>query len=238
MRVLGIVPARGGSKGIPRKNVRYLCGRPLLAYTAEAALKARRLTRVVLSTEDEEIARVGREYGLEVPFLRPTELAQDDSPTLPVVQHVLRQLLASGDSYDAVCLLQPTHPLRRAEDIDFCIGMLEDSGADAVVSVLPVPAEHNPHWTYFRAPGGNLRLSTGEASPIPRRQSLPPAFHREGSIYVTRAPVILEQNSLFGARLLGHEVDPAQSVNIDGPHDWQRAEHLISNRLSKGEVPN
>ncbi len=118
MKTLGIVPARGGSKGIPRKNIVPLLGKPLLAYTAEAALAAQRLTRVILSTEDEEIARVGRQCGLAVPFLRPTELARDDTPTIPVLQDVVRKLEAAGEVYDAVFILQPTTPLRRAEDID------------------------------------------------------------------------------------------------------------------------
>ncbi|MGH9901714.1 MAG: cytidylyltransferase domain-containing protein, partial [Pyrinomonadaceae bacterium] len=107
MRVLGLIPARGGSKGVPRKNIRALCGKPLLQYTAEAALSARSLARVILSTEDAEIADVGRRCGLEVPFVRPAELAEDTTPMLPVVQHALAQMEKDGESFDAVCLLQP-----------------------------------------------------------------------------------------------------------------------------------
>ena len=226
MRVLGVVPARGGSKGIPRKNVRLLAGRPLLAWTAEAALAARRLARVVLTTDDEEIAEVGRRCGLEVPFLRPAELALDDTPTLPVLQHAVAELERAGDRFDAVCLLQPTSPLRRAGDIDGCIDLLETSGLDAVVSVLPVPPEHNPHWVYFRDGEGLLRLATGEDQPIPRRQELPPAFHRDGAVYVTRRDVLMNGNSLFGRRLGGYLAD-SRSVNLDTPADWERAERLF-----------
>ncbi|MCI0730285.1 MAG: acylneuraminate cytidylyltransferase family protein, partial [Chloroflexi bacterium] len=143
MRVLGLIPARGGSKGVPRKNIRLLCGKPLLQYTAESALAARRLSRVILSTEDEEIAEVGRRCGLDVPFLRPAELAQDDTAALPVVQHALRWLEAQGEWFDAICFLQPTCPLRRAEDIDACITLLEERNADTVVSVLAVPLQYN-----------------------------------------------------------------------------------------------
>lgn len=227
MRVLGLIPARGGSKGVPRKNIKMLAGKPLLAYTAEAALAAKLLNRVILSTDDQEIAETGKRLGLEVPFTRPAELAEDKSPTLPVIQHALKFVEDRGDRFDAVCLLQPTNPLRRARDVDECIKLLEQSEADAVVSVLPVPAEHNPHWVYFRDTDGSLRLSTGEASPIPRRQDLPPAFHREGSIYVTRRGVVMNENSLYGARIIGYEIDPARSVNIDTADDWQRAERLI-----------
>ena len=226
MRVLGIVPARGGSKGIPGKNVRPLGGTPLLAWTAEAALAARRLSRVVLTTDDERIAEVGRACGLEVPFLRPAELAQDDTPTLPVLRHAVAELERAGDRFDAVCLLQPTSPFRRAGDIDGCIELLESAGLDAVVSVLPVPPEHNPHWVYFRDGDGLLRLATGEEQPIPRRQELPPAFHRDGAVYVTRRGVLMEGNSLYGRRLGGFLAD-VRSVNLDTPADWERAEQLV-----------
>jgi CMP-N-acetylneuraminic acid synthetase len=227
MRFLGLIPARGGSKGVPRKNIKLLCGKPLLAYTAEAALASRRLSRVILSTEDEEIAEVGRSYRLETPFLRPNELARDETPMLPVVQHAVRFLEDSGEHFDAICLLQPTNPLRTADDIDGCIQLLEISEADAVVTVLPVPHEFNPHWVYFESAEGWLRLSTGEASPIPRRQELPPAFHREGSVYVTRREVLMEQNSFYGSRLLGYKMNNERSINIDTPEDWQRAERLL-----------
>ena len=227
LSVLGIIPARGGSKGVPRKNIRPLAGKPLLAYTAEAALDARRLAAVVLSTEDSEIAEVGRQSGLEVPFLRPMELARDSSPTLPVVQHMLDWMEKHGRRYDAICLLQPTSPFRGSGMIDGCIELLERTGADSVVTVLAVPPENNPHWVYFADDTGRLRLSTGESAPIPRRQDLPAAWRREGSIYVTRRDVTMEQNSLYGANLIGYAVAGSYSVNIDGPEDWARAERLL-----------
>jgi CMP-N-acetylneuraminic acid synthetase len=226
-RVLGLVPARAGSKGVPGKNLRLLGAKPLLQYTAEAALGCRLLTRVVLSTEDERIAALGRRCGLDVPFLRPAGLAEDDTPMLPVVQHALRTLEAVGDHYDAVCLLQPTSPLRTAEDIDGCIELLLSSGADAVVTTLPVPPEHNPHWVYLPDETGTLRLSTGASTPIPSRQQLPDAVHREGSVYVTRTYVVLEQDSLYGDRLVGYPMAPQRSVNIDDPEDWARAEQML-----------
>jgi CMP-N,N'-diacetyllegionaminic acid synthase len=228
MRVIGVVPARLGSKGIPGKNIRLLAGRPLLEYTAEAARGSKRLSRVILSTEDPEIAAVGRRCGLEVPFLRPGELARDETPTLVVVQHAVRCLETLGDVCDAICLLEPTSPLRRAEDIDACIGLLEESGADAVVSMLRVPREYNPRWVYFQDEAGWLRISTGEAAPIGRRQDLPAAFHREGSVYVVRRDVVLDQNSLYGDRLLGYLVDGSRSVNLDTAEDWRRAEALLA----------
>jgi CMP-N,N'-diacetyllegionaminic acid synthase len=230
MRVLGLIPARGGSKGVPRKNIRMLGGKPLLHYTAATARAARLLARVVLSTDDDEIARIGRECLLEVPFMRPPELAADATPSLLVVKHALESLAKEGDVFDAVCLLQPTHPFRQAGDIDACITLLGESGADSVVTVLPVPPEHNPHWVFFRDPDGTLRLSTGESTLIPRRQDLPPAFHREGSVYVTLRDVVLRGGSLLGDRVIGYPVDPEQSVNIDTQEDWARAEMLLRER--------
>jgi CMP-N,N'-diacetyllegionaminic acid synthase len=227
MRVVGLVPARGGSKGIPRKNARLLAGRPLLAYTAEAASRSRLLSRVILTTEDPELAELGRACGLEVPFLRPADLARDETPMLPVVEHALRWLEAQGDAVDAVCLLQPTHPLRRSEDIDACIELCDRTEADAVVTIMAVPPEFNPHWVYFRSETGELCLATGETAPISRRQDLPPAFCREGSVYVIRRDVVIRQGSLYGPRLLGVPVDRARSVNLDTMEDWSRAEAIL-----------
>lgn len=228
MLVLGIIPARGGSKGVPRKNARLLNGKPLIAYTAAAALAARTLSRVVLSTDDEDIARIGNECGIEVPFMRPGELARDDTPMLPVVQHVLSWFEHKGQSFDAVCLLQPTNPLRRSTDIDACVQLLEQTDADSVVTVLQVPIEHHPFWAYLKTESGFLRLFTGDTNPVPNRQELPAAFHREGSVYVTRRRVVMEDHSLYGTRVMGHLMSGEQCVNIDTPSDWERAEHLLA----------
>src|SRR5579872_4842684 len=142
MRVLGIITARGGSKGIPRKNVALLLGKPLLAYTAEAALASKKLTRTVLSTDDPEIATIGKQLGLDVPFPRPAELAKDDTPTIPVLQDVVRRLEAMGEVYDAILTLQPTNPLRLVSDIDGAIELLERTGADSVISFSDVGERH------------------------------------------------------------------------------------------------
>jgi CMP-N-acetylneuraminic acid synthetase len=228
MRVLGIVTARGGSKGVPRKNLADLGGRSLLSYTAAAARRAKRLSRVIVSTDDSEIAAEAQRCGLEVPFLRPAELARDDTPTLPVLQHAVSLLEAAGQRYDAICILQPTHPFRRTEDIDGCIELLESSDADAAMTIARVPDEFNPHWTYQRDPDGSLRLTTGEQAPIPRRQELPAAYHREGSVYVTRRDVLMLGNSIYGTRVVGLLVDAEQRVNIDTPRDLEQARALLA----------
>lgn len=231
MKVLGLIPARGGSKGVPRKNIRLLSGKPLLAYTAEAALQARSLTRVILSTEDQEIAEIGKQWGLDVPFMRPEYLAEDTTPTLPVVQHALMSLAENGESFDAVCLLQPTNPLRREQDIDACIELLANSGASSAVSMRPVPHEYNPRWVYWKSADGKLSLSAGEGDPITRRQDLPSAFYRDGSIYVSRSETVLN-GSLYGPDIVGYEMPPEFSANIDTEADWQAIEERILRRTA------
>jgi CMP-N-acetylneuraminic acid synthetase len=184
---------------------------------------------VVLSTDDVEIAEVGRAHGLDVPFMRAPELAADDTPTLPVVQDVLRRLSERGDQFDAVCLLQPTSPFRSPGLIDRCVELLDTSGADSVVTVLPVPAEHHPGWVYLGDPGRGLTLSTGGTEPIPRRQLLPPAYHREGSVYVTRTVVVLG-GSLYGNVVRGVEVEA--TANIDDEDDWRQAEIIAARQMA------
>jgi CMP-N,N'-diacetyllegionaminic acid synthase len=229
MRILGLIPARGGSKGVPRKNIRLLGGKPLLAYTTEPALKVKSLSRVILSTDDPEIASIGMQLGLDVPFLRPAELAEDTTPTLPVVKHALKFLKDAGEEFDAVCLLQPTNPLRNSEDIEASIEKFISGGYDSLVSMLEVPHEHNPYWVFFEDEEGLLHLSTGGTEPIPRRQMLPKAYHREGSIYITKTNVILDKNSLFGDKIGGYLMKTACPINIDTMEDWKVAEQYFKN---------
>jgi CMP-N-acetylneuraminic acid synthetase len=210
-----------------------LCGKPLLAYTVETALRSKLLSRLVLSTEDAEIAEVGRSLGAEVPFLRPPELAQDETPMFPVVKHAVETLEAQSVAFDAVCLLQPTNPFRMADDIDSCIQVLFETGSDSVVSVLRVPDTYNPKWVYWKSEDGSLKLSTGEDEPTTRRQELPDAFHREGSIYVTRRDVIDMYSNLYGLKIRGYEVDSHRSVNIDTMEDWNKAAEIIARRTAK-----
>ena len=236
MRVLGLIPARGGSKGVPRKNLCVIAGKPLLEYTAVAALDAHRLSRIVLSTEDEEIAEVGRHYGVEVPFLRPKALAQDTTPMLPVVQHALRMLTAAGDRFDAVCLLQPTNPLRRASDIDQAIGLLERTGADSVISFVEVGDTHPARMKYLTAEGRVIDPPFAEEVEGQRRQDLPQLYLREGSIYLTRTPVIVERDSMQGDHCQALIISPERACNIDTALDLFIAEQLLKRELGIGCV--
>ena len=228
MRILGLIPARGGSKGVPGKNIRLLGGKPLLAYTAEVALKSRRLEKVILSSDDPGIISIGKSLGLEVPFVRPSQLAEDASPTLPVVLHALDYFEAQGIHFDAVCLLQVTTPFRTVEFLDQAIDKFIASGADSLVSVREVPHQFNPHWTFTVNDSGFLTIATGDQKIISRRQELPAAFHRDGSIYLTRAEVIKQQRSLLGATIAYLPSPEDFHVNIDTPQDWEHAEKIAS----------
>lgn len=230
--VLGVIPARSGSKGIPGKNVRLLGKKPLLAYTASAARKSASLSRLLLSTDDPEIAEVGRAEGLEVPFLRPAELALDSTPMIDVVLHCIHWVQGQGEEYDAVCLLQPTSPLRSAQTIDHCISELWAHDADCVVSVRPVPPEYNPHWVYFADPDGQLCLSTGEGEPIPTRQQLPAAYHRDGSVFVARTHGVLARRSLYGERTIGVVSPEEEACDLDTEEQWE----LLQQRLKSVQV--
>lgn len=228
MNILAIIPARGGSKGLPGKNIKLLNGKPLIGYTIEHALEADRLTKVVVSTDDTEIRSMAIVAKAEAPFLRPAYLAQDNTPTLPVVQHALQYYLEQGERFDAVCLLQPTTPFRKKGLIDQAIEKFISTGADALVSVVPVPHEFNPHWVFEPNGLGFLTIATGEKEIIPRRQELPHAYARDGAIYLTKSSVILENNSLYGDQLTYIENDPEYYVNIDTQADWELAEKKTS----------
>jgi CMP-N,N'-diacetyllegionaminic acid synthase len=229
MRILGIIPARGGSKGVPGKNIKLLNGKPLLQYTAEIALKSQYLTTVILSSDDNQIITVAKSLGIQVPFLRPEELAQDTTPTIDVIIHALRWYENQAIFFDAVCLLQVTSPFRTVAFLDKAIEKFIASGCDSLVSVQKVPHEYNPHWTFEVNTEGNLKVATGEEKIISRRQDLPNAYHRDGSIYIMKTEVLLQQHSLYGKSISFIESTPELYVNIDTLADWEKAEQMIKN---------
>ena len=233
MRILGIIPVRGSSKGIPRKNIKLLKGKPLLQYTIEAAKKSKRLTKTIVSTEDQEIADVARSLGAEVPFLRPDELARDETPTLPVIEHALHTLEKTSESFDAVCILQATTPFRDEGLIDAAIEKFIRSDADSLVSVIAVPHEYNPHWVFEPDQKGNLKVATGEQQLISRRQDLPPAYIRDGALYLTKLNVIQQKKSLYGDSLVYIENYSEHHVNLDTLEDWTKAEAILEKKNKK-----
>ena len=232
MKILGIIPARGGSKGVHRKNIKLLAGKPLLAYTAEVALLCNKIDTVVLSSDDDEIIEIAEKMGVKAPFKRPAELSQDDVPTLPVIQHLLDFYRGNNEEFDAICLLQPTSPMRTLTDLNAAIDKFIASNCESLLSVIPVPHEYNPHWTFEPDDKGLLHIATGESEIITRRQSLPQAFIRDGSIYLTRSNTIFN-GSLYGKTIAYYQMKTSQSINIDTPEDWKRAEELLKESLNK-----
>lgn len=228
MKILAIIPARGGSKGVPRKNIKVLGNQPLIAYSIESARQSKLLTEFVVSTEDEEIAKITKQYGAKVPFMRPIELSQDNTPTIDVVKHVINEYEKQNHFFDAVLILQATCPFRLENEIDECIEKFVTQGTDSLISVKEVPAHYNPHWVFEPNNEGNLTIATGEKQIISRRQDLPRAYARDGSIYITKTNVIMEKNSLFGDSITYYENHNSKHVNIDTMEDWYYAEKQLN----------
>ena len=190
MSLVALIPARGGSKGIPRKNIRELCGKPLIAWTIEAAQKSNYIDRLIVSTEDEEIADISRSYGADVPFIRPAELAMDDTPGIEPVLHALDLL----PEFDQILLLQPTSPLRTAEDIDGIVQMCREQQAPAAVSICE--SSKHPNWMFYC--GENGIMSPFMDFPIAtRRQGLPIIYTVNGALYLAKTTWLKENKSFF-----------------------------------------
>ncbi len=232
--VLALIPARGGSKGIPRKNIRDFGGYPLLAWSVAAGLQSELVTRVLVSTDDEEIAAVARQWGAETPFLRPAELARDETTDLPVFVHALEWLAAEeGYRPQVVVQLRPTSPIRPAGLVDAAVRkLLAHPEADSVRGV--VPAGQNPH-KMWRLPHGedgpmqNLLDVPGLAEPYNApRQSLPPVYWQTGHVDAIRPATILEQGSMTGERIYPLLIDPRYTVDIDNLYDWAKYEWLLT----------
>jgi CMP-N,N'-diacetyllegionaminic acid synthase len=228
---LGVIPARGGSKSIPRKNAKVIAGKPLLAWTVESALRSKTLNQVIVSTDDEEIAGIGRKWGARVPFIRPFELAQDDTPTLPVIQHAV-SWLESTEGYipEIVLLLQPTSPLRRTEHIDQAVELLLQTGADSVVSVCL--SEQSPYWMK-RLEGDRVFPFLNKAPEYTRRQELPRVYRLNGALYATRYDVLMRQRRILGEDTRAIVMDAESSIDIDSQLDFKIAEMLLAERIDE-----
>jgi CMP-N-acetylneuraminic acid synthetase len=232
-RVLALIPARGGSKGVPRKNLREVGGKPLLAHTIECALARRgRFHRVIVSTDDPEIARVARAAGAEVPFTRPPELAADTAPMAPVAQHALRWVeQADGLRLDWLCLLQPTAPLRAPEDLDAALDLAAAGGSDAVISVVRVFAVHPILMKRIEA-GRLLPYCVEETEGTRRQDYQPPAYMRNGAVYLVRRDVLLERGSLWGDVIRPYVMPESRSLSVDGELDLRLADLLLRERAA------
>ena len=221
MSLLALIPARGGSKGIPRKNIKPLAGKPLIAWTIDAAKQASCLERLIVSTEDEEIASVACGLGADVPFMRPAELAADETPGIAPVLHAIKQM----PEYEWVLLLQPTSPLRSAEDINGIWQFCQERRAPTAVSVCEV-GKH-PYWMYMQNDFGQLQPFIAGRPDITRRQDLPSAYALNGALYLARTEWLLERRNFIGAETLGYIMPQERSLDLDTTQDWCLAEYLI-----------
>ena len=230
MKILAVIPARGGSKGVPRKNIRLLNGKPLIAYTIEEAKKSKYIDRIIVSTEDKEIAEISTKYGAEV-IERPAELARDDTPTVDVVLHLLDSL--NHYEPDIIILLQPTSPLRTYEDIDSALVLFINNNCDSVVSVCEI--EHTPYWS-FKIEDGYLKPIFGEEYLKKRRQELPKVYIPNGAIFITTPDILKKYRSFYCERTVPYIMPIERSVDIDNEIDFLLAEILIKRRLKNGDL--
>ncbi len=226
-RILAIIPARGGSKRLPQKNILELSGKPLIAWTIEAALASKYIDRVVVSTDSDKIAHISKIYGADVPFLRPNSLATDKSASIDVVLQLLDKLELIDDYYDYIILLQPTSPLRTTMNIDESIMMLMDRKCDAIISVCE--AEHSPLWSNIIPENGNLSNFLDESILNKRSQDLDKYHRLNGAIYICDSIRIKKEKTFFfNSNCIAYRMTQEQSIDIDTQLDFLKAEFFMN----------
>lgn len=223
MKIVAIIPARGGSKGIPRKNIKELCGKPLITYIIETALRVEELDRVIVSTEDKEIAEVAKKCGAEVPFMRPQELARDETPTLPVLQHAVKYL-EEKENYkpDIIVLLYATSPLLKHERVSEAIKLLKARGFDSVLSVV----EDRGHYWIKR--GEDYERLYPKV--LKNRQFTEPLLKENGAIYLCKRDLLMKENTMVGGKIGFLKMQKEESIDIDEPLDFEIAEFFMRRR--------
>lgn len=230
--ILAVVPARGGSKGIPRKNIRNLAGKPLIAWTIEEAKKCPFIDRLILSSEDNEIIAVAKELGCEVPFVRPLELAGDEISGIAVIRHAVQHLVnEEGYQPDYVLTLQPTSPLRRHGHISKVLEKLIDAGADSVITVCQ--AEQSPYWMRVVGPDDRLLPFLDSGQTFHRRQELPKIYHLNGAVYASRFESVMTSDDGLGKDVRPLIMSRKDSIDIDCDLDFRLAEMLIRDRIDQ-----
>lgn len=232
MKILLTIAARGGSKGIKNKNIRPLFGKPLIAYTIAVAKKWGKADRVIVSTDSEKIAEIAKCYGAEVPFMRPRELAEDDTPKLKVLHHALRYFESKGEFYDVLIDLDATAPLRLVSDLDNALKIFLSSDAKTLISVTR--ARKNPYFNMVEIDEmGFAKLSKIPDRPVYSRQKAPKVYELNASIYIFRVPDIYELDSAISEKTVIYEMPPERSVDIDSELDWLFVEFLVERGISK-----
>jgi CMP-N,N'-diacetyllegionaminic acid synthase len=222
-RILGLINARGGSKGVPGKNIKLMNGKPLIGYSIECGKASRYIDRLLISTDDPEIANVAKSFGADVPFLRPLELASDTSKQIDAIIHAVGYVENQGELYDYVCVLQPTCPLRQAEDVDGTLELLISTQADSAITVTDVGGRH-PRTLYKKDNNCNLvpYLDSDAAGVL--RQNFEDLFWRTGAVYAMKRDVLINRLSLYGDSICGYVMPEERCFNIDSPFDWNLCE--------------
>lgn len=230
--VLAIIPARGGSKGIPRKNIKDLCGKPLIAWTIEEALKSKYIDRLIVSTEDKEIAEISREYAAEVPFMRPKKLSEDDTPGIEALLHCINWLKNNQNYYpDYVCTLQCTSPFRKAKHIDEALGQLFKQNADSIIGVCE--SEVNPYWMKKIEDGKLIDFMVNSKLYI-RRQDLPIIYRLNGALYIGKTDVLLKNRNWYTNNTLPYVMTSEDSIDIDTALDFKFAKWIMKEKIDNG----
>jgi CMP-N-acetylneuraminic acid synthetase len=239
MNVLGIIPARGDSKRVPGKNIRLLAGKPLIVYTIEAALKANSIDRLIVSTDDREIADISKQYGAEVPFLRPSELAEDTVPDQPVFVHTL-QWLKEHESYepDTIMHLRPTTPFKKPQTIDNVAQKMIDTHADVVRTMTRVEGVHHPYWMYRLSDDKHAVpfMDDIKISDFFQRQLLPPVYRINGVVDAIKTNVIYDGNILDNTNMKAVVISEKESIDIDTEFDFKMCEHVIGLKHSDDHI--
>jgi CMP-N-acetylneuraminic acid synthetase len=228
MNVVAVILARGGSKRLPGKNIRLLAGKPLIVYAIEASTGAKRVSRTVVSTDDDGIASIASRFGANVPFRRPADLAQDETPSVDALIHAVDHLEAVGPKIDTVVLLQPTSPMRQSRHIDEAVDLHASTGVDTVTAISPAPS--HPFWCWKRDKEEIVPFFS-RAHVSMSRTELPPAFIENGAIYVIRRS-LLTTGSLYGERIAGYLMESDDAIDIDTAEDFQLAEKLMHHRMA------
>ncbi len=220
--IVAVIPARGGSKGVPRKNVRPLAGKPLIAWTIEAAKRSRFLDKVIVSSEDPEILDVARSWGAETPFVRPMDLALDDTPGMAPIFHALDCL----PSYDIVVELQPTSPLRTTGDIDGCLKRMADAGAPSVITISP--SDVHPAWIFTMDPQGRLAFLNSRTGKPLRRQEGPALYYPTGSVFAAEVGHLRANGTFYTPQTIGYVIPKQRAIDINDEQDFRMCELLMS----------
>ena len=230
--ILGLILARSGSKGIKQKNISKLCGKPLIAWTINSALKSKRLTDVILSTDSTTIAKIGKKFGADVPFIRPLKFSKDKSPSIDAIEHAIKWLRKKGKNYEFVILLEPTSPLRDHNDIDLAINKVIKLKAQSLVSVSKAVALH-PAYLYKKTKTEKIKPFKTYKKKYIRRQDIEPVYFMEGTIYISKVSTLLKKKTFCHKNTLMYEVPKWKSFEIDDSLDLILVRAIIQNKQKK-----